>query len=313
MTSISELGAGKKIMTSEYNKCMTPDGYITTSPLPSLEELRIFYAETYYQAPQSSTYQESYDSLEVDYKNLKCEALVHALGRLASSSGKTFLDVGAGEGFLLNVADKSGFDVTGLDFSAYGVTKFFPHLSSRHMAGDVLENLSRLQSQGRRFSVCASTNVLEHVLHPELFLQSIRNVLAPKGLLAITVPNDYSDIQQLALREGMIDREFWFVPPHHLHYFNTESLVSFLAKQEFEVLDAFSDFPVDLYLLHSGSNYVVNQGNGREANRARMHHDILVAGKHGLDKYLDYYRAMFKIGLGRDITVIVRPGEDRQS
>ena len=299
-------------MNPEYKKCVTLDGYLTTSPLPTLEELKSFYAETYYQAPQTSSYQDSYDAREIDYKNLKCEVLIRALERQVAPSGKTFLDVGAGEGFLLNAADKIGFDVMGLDFSAYGVTKFFPHLSSRCMTGDVFESLSRLLSQGRQFSVCVSINVLEHVLDPELFLQSIRNVLAPRGLLAITVPNDYSDIQQLALQERMIDREFWFAPPHHLHFFNTETLVSFLVKQKFEVLDAFSDFPVDLYLLHSGSNYVMNHVNGREANRARMFHDIMIFKKYGLDKYLDYYRAMFDVGLGRDITVIVRPCEDIQ-
>lgn len=294
-------------MNTEYKKYTTPDGFISTAPLPTPTELQKFYAETYYQAPKSSTYQESYDALEIDYKNLKCDTLIHALNGASSLSDKSFLDVGAGEGFLLNAANKNGYDVTGLDFSAYGVSKFFPHLSSRHIAGDVFESLSELISQGKKFSVCTSTNVLEHVLDPDLFLQSIRKIILQDGLLAITVPNDYSDIQQLALREGMINREFWFVPPHHLHYFNTESLTKFMEDRGFEVVDAFSDFPVDLYLLHSGSNYTMDPTNGNEANRARMHHDIMIASKHGIDRYLDYYRAMFKIGLGRDITVIVRP------
>jgi len=296
-------------MTNLYKKSPMPSGFVTTSPLPTPEELQKFYAETYYQAPTSSTYQESYDKLEIDYKNLKCNALVYALNENAPAGGKTFLDIGAGEGFLLNAADQNGFAVTGLDFSAYGVGKFFPHLLSRHKAGDVFNSLSELIAQGKRFSVCTSTNVLEHVLDPNLFLKSIRNVLEPEGLVAITVPNDYSDIQQLALREGMIDREFWFVPPHHLHYFNTDNLVQFIVERGFEIVDAFSDFPVDLYLLHSGSNYVINQKSGREANRARMHHDIMISSKHGMKKYLDYYRAMFKVGMGRDITVIIRPVE----
>ena len=295
-------------MTDSYKKCLTPGGFISTSPLPTQGELQKFYAETYYQTPKSSTYQESYDSLEIDYKNLKCNALIHALNENSPlSKGKSFLDIGAGEGFLLNAANLFGFVVTGLDYSAYGVGKFFPHLLSHHIAGDVFASLSELIAQGKRFSVCTSTNVLEHVLDPDLFLQSIRHVMEPGGVLAITVPNDYSDIQQLALREGMIDREFWFVPPHHLHYFNTENLVKFMEERGFEVLDAFSDFPVDLYLLHSGANYIMNSQNGREANRARMHHDIMIATKNGLKKYLDYYRAMFNVGMGRDITVIVRP------
>lgn len=284
-----------------------PEGHVSANPLPSKEELQKFYAETYYQAPVSSTYQDSYDELELDYKRTKCNALIHALNAVSKGGEKTFLDVGAGEGFLLNAANDRGFNVTGLDFSAYGVNKFFPHLSERHRAGDVFESLVQLACENKRFSICTSTNVLEHVLDPDLFLTSIRNVMHEDGVLAITVPNDYSDIQKLAIDEGMIDRDFWFIPPHHLHYFNTKTILTFLRQRGFEVLDAFSDFPVDLYLLHPASNYVMNPSSGRDANRARMYHDLMIVHNYGLDKYLNYYRAMFQVGLGRDITIIVRP------
>ncbi len=293
-------------MNTQYKKRQMPIGYISTSPLPTPDQLQKYYADTYYQAPSSSTYQESYDELELNYKKAKCNALIHALKDYCSGSGQRFLDIGAGEGFLLNAAHQSGFDVTGLDFSAFGVNKFFPALSDRHIAGDVFSSLSELAAQGRKFSVCTSTNVLEHVIDPNLFLESIRKIMEPNAVLAITVPNDYSEIQKLALQEGMIDREFWFVPPHHLHYFNTKNIVSYLVEQGFDILDAFSDFPVDLYLLHSASNYIMNPKSGRDANRARMHHDLMIIRHYGLDNYLEYYRAMFKVGLGRDITVVVR-------
>lgn len=294
-------------MTNQYKKISMPSGFVSTTPLPTKDELQKFYAETYYQAPVSSTYQESYDELELEYKRIKCNALIHVLKGLSQGSGQNFLDVGAGEGFLLNAAHESGFQVTGLDFSAFGVNKFFPHLSERHRSGDIFQSLEQLAAENRKFSVCTSTNVLEHVLDPDLFLRLIRSVMDENGILAITVPNDYSDIQQLAIHEGMIDREFWFVPPHHLHFFNTKNILVFLQERGFAVLDAFSDFPVDLYLLHSASNYIMNPTSGRDANRARMHHDLMIVRHYGLDKYLDYYRAMFNVGLGRDITIVVRP------
>ena len=50
--------------------------------------------------------------------------------------------------------------------------------------------------------------------------------------------------------------------------------------------------------------------SGRDANRARMQHDLMIVQKYGLDRYLDYYRAMFKVGLGRDINVIARLAGD---
>lgn len=294
-------------MTGRYEKRQTPEGYVTTSPLPTAEELEGFYAGTYYQTPQSSSYQRSYDELELNYKKMKCDALIHALSGVGGGAAVSFLDIGAGEGFLLNAAHQRGYEVTGLDFSAYGVSKFFPALAGKHMVGDIFSSLKALASQGRKFSLCASTNVLEHVIDPDAFLKLAASVMDPRAILAVTVPNDYSEVQQLALQEGMIDREFWFVPPHHLHYFNARNIVPFLEKRGFEILDAFSDFPIDLYLLHSESNYVMDPNSGREAHRARMLHDLMIVRNHGLDKYLEYYRAMFKVGLGRDITVIVRP------
>lgn len=293
-------------MSIQYEKLQTPEGYVTTTPQPTPEQLSRFYAETYYQAPQSSTYQVSYDELELNYKKMKCDALMQALSGYCQEEGSSFLDIGAGEGFLLNAAHQRGFDVTGLDFSAYGVEKFFPELSSRHVAGDVFASLGELVAQGRKYDVCTSTNVLEHVIDPDMFLGLVKKVMGPNTVFALTVPNDFSDIQRLAVEEGMIDREFWFVPPHHLQYFNTDNLVPYLVKNGFEVVDAFSDFPVDLYLLHSESNYIMKPASGRDANRARMHHDLMIVRKYGLDRYLDYYRAMFKVGIGRDINVIVR-------
>lgn len=296
-------------MKNSYTKTSSSSGYISASPMPTLEELRKFYAESYYQDPKSSTYQKSYDELEVDYKNLKCDALLSAISDIGAQSliGKSFLDIGAGEGFLLNAAYKNDCKVTGLDFSGHGVNKFFPHLSSMHIVGDVFQQLSIFASQKKKFSICAAVNILEHVLDPNLFLESIRNVMELDGLLAVTVPNDYSLLQNFALKEGMIDEEFWFVPPHHLHYFNAHNIVSYMKESGFEILDAFSDFPVDLFLLHPGSNYSVNKANGSDANRARMQHDLLIHQHNGMSKYLDYYRAMFNVGLGRDVTVIVRP------
>jgi len=297
----------KSVKNRTYKKKVDDEiGMLSANPLPTSEELQKFYAETYYQAPISSSYQESYDQLEISHKKSKCESLIHAINHCANHQLGKFLDIGAGEGFLLNSAEGAGYEVLGLDFSSYGVEKFFPNLSSRHIPGDIFSSLDMLINRKELFSVCASTNVLEHVLDPDLFMKSILNVLSPEGLIAITVPNDYSDIQNLALNESMIDQDFWFVPPHHLHYFNTDSLVKFVESYGLSIVDAFSDFPIDMYLLHSGSNYVKNPSQGREAHRARMLYDLMIVEKYGYEKYLDHYRALFSVGVGRNITVIAR-------
>lgn len=291
--------------TSAFGKKVHPDGWVSVDPLPSAAELQTFYAELYYQSPQTATYQTAYDDLELRYRDLKCRALLHAIAGQGVRAGRTLLDVGAGEGFFLDAAHRTGFDVTGADFSSFGVQKFFPELTSRLTTGDVFETLQSLGDQGRRFGAISVLNVLEHVIDPEALCRALMRVVEPDGVVAITVPNDYSPLQALLTSTGRISREFWFAPPQHLHYFNAASLVTFCTRMGFTLVDAYADFPIDLFLLHPGSNYVEHPEAGKPAHRARLEHDLLIA-EQGLDVYLNLYRAMFRAGIGRDITVLLR-------
>ena len=89
-------------MTQKYNKSSNIEGFISASPSPSEKELRKLYADYYYQDPKNSSYQIEYDELEIRYKELECNKLIYALDMAQEVTGKTFLDVGSGEGFLLN-------------------------------------------------------------------------------------------------------------------------------------------------------------------------------------------------------------------
>lgn len=290
---------------AKYKQATTQQGYITTVPLPDKETLANFYRDLYYQAPQSSTYQQEYPQIEIDYKKMKFNVLVHAIKEKGVIGGK-FLDIGAGEGFMMQAAHDQGFSVTGIDFSSFGVEKFNPDMSKFLRSGDLYEVLDNLTSEQKTFSAISAVNVLEHVVDPNLFLAKIKNILAPGGIISVTVPNDFSILQKLALSQQFIDREFWFSPPAHLQYFNTENLERYCKGRGFEVMDAFADFPIDTFLLHPGSNYVMTPENGPAAHKARMLIDLMIAGQ-GFDKFLAYYRAMFQVGLGRDITVLLKP------
>lgn len=280
------------------------EGYISADPIPSVQELAQYYSEKYYQAPQSTSYQLDYPPIEYDYKRLKFNAILHAVKQKGILGGK-FLDIGAGEGFFMKAAFEHGYDVNGIDFSNYGIRKFHSELASKLHAGDSFEVMDTFASREEQFDLCCAVNVLEHVIDPNVFLEKIKVLMKPEGILSITVPNDFSAIQKLLLKDDYIDREFWFAPPDHLHYFNTQNLIPFLESRGFVSIDAFSDFPIDMYLLHSGSNYVINSQNGPAAHKARMTLDLLIA-QNGLEKYLNYYRAMFQVGLGRDITVLLK-------
>lgn len=288
-----------------YQLRRNPDGYLSVTPAPTANDLGEFYSEEYYQSLQTVSYQETYDELELSYKTFKCSALLHAI-KQAGVSGGNFLDIGAGEGFLMNEATKSGFSATGVDFSSFAIGRFFPRLTGQLITGDLYKTLGHLRNEGRSFSVCSAINVLEHVIDPELFLSLIRSLLAPGAILAITVPNDFSRLHELLRSNNMIDREFWISPPQHLHYFNSENLQRFVSTQGFALVDAYSDFPIDWYLVHPGSNYLLDPAQGKAAHRARVMLDFMIA-QSGIDSYLSVYRALFAANVGRDITVLIRP------
>jgi len=292
-----------------YNQEVTSFGFVSASPLPNVEELNKFYSEMYYQSPQSSSYQESYPEWEMRYRRHRADtlmtALVDASNRVIRPGKDRYFDIGCGEGFALKAASDLGMNVYGCDFSEFGVKKFHPEMLSCFEAGDALKILTKLLESNTKFDFCSTLNVLEHVINPIEFLLGIRPLLAEKGILAITVPNDFSSIQNRLKELGHLNKDFWFCPPHHLHYFNTSNLPSFLESCGFQVVDSFADFPIDLYLFHPGSNYIENPSNGPAAHRARVEVDLLLA-RSGKRDYLNLLRAMTKCGLGRNVTVLVR-------
>jgi hypothetical protein len=123
--------------------------------------------------------------------------------------------------------------------------------------------------------------------------------------LLITLPNDFSELQDLAMQLGHIQKEFWFAPPDHLYYFNTKNIVPFVHDLGFEIVDMYSSYPVDFFLFHPGSNYINDKKQGKAAHFARIHIDMLMS-KSGIPHLLDLYRCMAKCGVGRDFTVILR-------
>lgn len=292
-----------------YAKKHLDSQIVSVDPLPTPQELSRYYAEKYYQESdgKKTTYDASYTADELAYKRL--ESQMSLQGMLESlPAGKTapvILDLGCGEGFLVKEAVDAGYQVTGVDFSSFGVEKWNPSVAAVCEFGDIYDFLDQCVSVGRRFDVCILRNVLEHVIDPPALLAQIRTILTDDGIALITVPNDYSALQKLAMDRGHIDREFWFAPPDHLHYFNTVNIVPFMKDNQLSVIDMFSSFPIDFFLFHSGSNYVADKAQGKQAHFARIAIDLLLA-EQGMEKFLQLYRSMAACGIGRDFTVVLR-------
>ena len=293
-------------MTSNYTVVTHPDGWRMAQPRPTPDELKAFYSNEYFQASHG-TYAPDYSATEREHRDLIARTLLFAAQTARGDiQGGLFLEVGCGEGWLLAAAKAAGFEVGGLDFSDDGLRRFHPELLPSATFGDAFENLERLVETEAQFDVIAMEHVLEHVLDPERLLERLPRLIAPGGVCAITVPNDFSPLQLAARKAGHIDREFWFAPPQHLNYFEAKSLTALLGRLGYETRLAYASFPIDWFLMHPGSNYVADPTAGKPAHAARMAVDLMLADA-GMPAYLALAQALFGCGAGRSLTVIAAP------
>lgn len=292
-----------------YSKKIIQHNVIMVDPLPSKEELKSYYENQYYQTAdgKNTTYDDVYTEEEIKHKYLEAEIAIEALKVKfePKTTNLSLVEFGCGEGFFLEQAAQCGWQVRGVDFSKYGIEKWHPQLLDQCEVGDSYVFIENYRKNNEKFDICVLRNVLEHVLDPNFLLAELKKILKPGGILLITVPNDFSDLQKLATSLGHIDQEFWFSPPDHLYYFNTKNIIPFMDDQALKVVDMYSSFPVDFFLFHPGSNYIKDKTNGKAAHFARIYLDLLISAA-GISQMLELYRALAKCGIGRDFTVLLR-------
>ena len=120
----------------------------------------------------------------------------------------------------------------------------------------------------REFGVLNLDSVLEHVPNPILLLETLKHSKSRETVLRIEVPNDFSQFQDLLLKEGVTDKT-WIAPPAHLSYFNITSLKSVIRSVGFTVFPQ-ADFPIELFFLNEHSNYAKDKRLGRAAHTSRV-------------------------------------------
>lgn len=291
-------------MNREYRKIKVNHGAFSVDPMPGEDELAAFYRDDYYQKTPTATFSQTYSKDELSWKRMKCDFVIYILARHGLSEGR-FIDVGSGEGFLVDAAVRAGFDAYGVDYSNFAVERFNPHLSRNIKCGNVIDTLKASIAAGEYFSACTLQHIVEHVRDPHELLSVAHDSLEAGGLAVVTVPNDESPVQHLALDGGHVDSDFWFAPPQHLHYFNTLSAPLLAQAVGFEVLDIITDFPIDYFLFHPGSNYVSNPSQGKAAHQARVAIELMLS-RQGFENLYCLGAAQARCGLGRELTMVLR-------
>jgi len=180
-----------------------------------------------------------------------------------------------------------------------------PQVMKDFVEANPTEYLRNLINKGDKFDVIVLQNVLEHVRDPKNLMELLLTAITKNGCILVQVPNDFSDLQMLAKKQSRIDNEYWFCPPQHLTYFNEQSLNNFISSVGGKVVDGISDFPIEMYLWGNESNYAVDKTIGKHAHSARVNLDLFISQK-GMDKYLDFYRSCYNVGIGRNLCAVIQ-------
>jgi 2-polyprenyl-3-methyl-5-hydroxy-6-metoxy-1,4-benzoquinol methylase/RimJ/RimL family protein N-acetyltransferase len=286
-------------MTS-HDICRHPIGFLEFFNKPTEEELRIYYAERYFQTNQGN-YRGVYSPEELAYIKNKLDQRAQMLSKVTRARVGTMLDVGCGEGFAMAHFQRLGWTVTGLDYSKAGVAAMNPHCLQMLMTGDVGNLLQQIGRSSQKFDLIWLSNVLEHVLDPVGLMKQMRELLNEDGVLVVIVPNDFSPVQRQLIQQGHILEEFWVTQPDHLSYFDASSLRALGAATGYRCQHLISDFPIDWFLYHPGSNYIADRSLGPDAHRARISLENLIAERPAC-QVNDFYEAMAELGLGRQLT-----------
>jgi SAM-dependent methyltransferase len=274
-------------------------GFRHAVPLPDPAELAREYAEAYYRDAKPTYLTHARE--DQDWARLAQDDRLDAMERALGSKG-TLIEIGTGPGFFLETAVARGWTAIGVEPSVQAAGFAQSRglcVHNRTFADAVSHGLPRADA-------IAATNVLEHIPDPIATLEMARDLLRPGGVLCLTVPNDFSPLQ-CAARDAKGHAPWWVAPPHHLNYFDFDSLEALLVRLGFRPVERMTSFPMEAFLLMD-DDYVRRPEIGRAMHAKRKSFDLAFEAAGIGDVRRKLYGAMAAAGIGREATVVaVKP------
>jgi 2-polyprenyl-3-methyl-5-hydroxy-6-metoxy-1,4-benzoquinol methylase len=143
------------------------------------------------------------------------------LKRLANySGGRTLLDVGCGDGQLLQTAKDEGWDALGIDLSETAIM-----LCHRRGLSASRTDFFDVSLDKRRFDVIVMSELIEHVPSPQRFLKRAEELLEEGGVVYLTTPNFGS------LARRVLAERWSVIHPEHIGYFERSTLRKLASKE----------------------------------------------------------------------------------
>ena len=136
------------------------------------------------------------------------------------------LDIGCADGVFIQQARHAGIEAEGIDISQVAVEKAL-QLGVPAYCRDIFDH-----NPEYKYETITGFDVLEHVLDPIKFLDSLKRLLKLGGVLVLTTPNRLSLFRML-----MGKRWYFYIPEEHLYYFDPITVRQFLEHRGFDLVN----------------------------------------------------------------------------
>ena len=286
----------------KYSIKKNSHSFLEVFPKPTEKFLEEIYSKKYFKNKLSASYSKFYSIEELHNRVKRSDLYIDIALSLSSKKKKDFLEIGAGEGFLMKAAFKKKLNVTGVDFQKDQIESQNPDmLNFFKMSNPYIY----LKKDKKKYDFIASMFVLEHLREPIKFIKILKSKLKKNGIIIISVPNDFKDFQHNFLKKKIITKKYWIAPPLHLNYFNNKNIELFFKKMNLKILEAISDFPIEILLASGRKNYLNSRQEGKKAHQTRLIVDNFILSQ-GTKHSIDFYKACHNVGLGRSMIYFLK-------
>ena len=187
-------------------------------PLPTEEELQHYYDNEF-----SKGMYRTFTEATVMKERTAAHRLRKVL-RWAKPPGR-WLDVGCANGVFVRTAAAVGAEACGIELSSVAVEQ--ARQQGLRVEQARIEDLPTVD----RYDCVTAFDVIEHVLDPNNFLQSISDRLNAGAICVLSLPDVNSAFAKL------MGKAWWFyIPEEHLHYFNTSTIKQLATKVGLEAV-----------------------------------------------------------------------------
>jgi SAM-dependent methyltransferase len=162
----------------------------------------------------------------------------------AIASGKRTIDLGfidqgrmstkrAGGTWLHAELKEVALELVGIDFDAEGVAQA-NELGYKALCADCQDRESLLRLNLEPADVVVAGELIEHLYRPGAFLDAVKTLVAPNGVLVITTPNSISLTNFLA---ALVGKEL--MNPDHVGWQSPRTAETLLLRRGWELRDSF--------------------------------------------------------------------------